>query len=205
MGHTCTLFFEGILVSKNLGLNVAIWNLTERELSQKENGEMCVNDNYPLIFFHFSNLDSLIKKVESSSIISRMISNYKEEIYSKDKLIKDKKYYFDYMNNGEYITPALRRAYASILSELPPDHDPFLIEGIIGKFAKKNHLLSKGKPPKNKELGFNDIDRYRQKMKIPNSFIKFFLKVVGPEKFVNISRLLVYLSSLRLNKYLWRS
>lgn len=47
------LFFDNVLISKNLGLNVGYWNLHERELDFT-NGRFNVNEKYPLIFFHYS-------------------------------------------------------------------------------------------------------------------------------------------------------
>lgn len=48
------LFFNDIIISKNPGLNMAPWNLHERHLSQI-NGINMVNDDFILIFYHFSN------------------------------------------------------------------------------------------------------------------------------------------------------
>lgn len=45
--------FNGYLIEKNLGLNVAHWNLHERTISNKKE-DYYVNEQWPLIFFHFS-------------------------------------------------------------------------------------------------------------------------------------------------------
>lgn len=47
------LYFEKVHILKHLGCNVAYWNIHERNLSQR-NGSYFVNDEIPLIFFHFS-------------------------------------------------------------------------------------------------------------------------------------------------------
>jgi hypothetical protein len=47
------LFFDKVLVSKDLGLNVGYWNLHERQLTNV-NEKFIVNEKYPLIFFHYS-------------------------------------------------------------------------------------------------------------------------------------------------------
>lgn len=47
------IFFEEVLVSKNMGYNVAYWNFHERELSLKD-GKYYINRSTPLTFFHFS-------------------------------------------------------------------------------------------------------------------------------------------------------
>ncbi|RTL49089.1 MAG: glycosyl transferase [Sphingobacteriales bacterium] len=45
--------FDNYLINKNKGLNVAHWNLHERNVSFKD-GQYWINDTVPLIFFHFS-------------------------------------------------------------------------------------------------------------------------------------------------------
>ena len=47
------LFFDKVLVSKDLGLNAGYWNLHERSISEVGN-KFFVNEKYPLIFFHYS-------------------------------------------------------------------------------------------------------------------------------------------------------
>lgn len=47
------IYYEDVLVSRHLGLNMAYWNLHEREITN-DNEPYLVNDTFPLIFFHFS-------------------------------------------------------------------------------------------------------------------------------------------------------
>ncbi|MEI6265403.1 MAG: glycosyltransferase [Sphingobacteriia bacterium] len=47
-------FFENYLIDKNIGLNVAHWNLHERYISVNEENKYIVNNSERLIFFHFS-------------------------------------------------------------------------------------------------------------------------------------------------------
>lgn len=47
------LFYPNALISKNVGYNVAYWNMHERQVSEKV-GQFWVNENTPLLFFHFS-------------------------------------------------------------------------------------------------------------------------------------------------------
>lgn len=47
------IFFDEVKVSEDIGLNMAPWNLHERQLS-KRNGRYLVNGRYPLVFYHFS-------------------------------------------------------------------------------------------------------------------------------------------------------
>lgn len=46
--------FDHFLIDKHPGLNMAHWNLHERNLSLNQKEEYIVNNKYPLIFFHFS-------------------------------------------------------------------------------------------------------------------------------------------------------
>jgi hypothetical protein len=50
------LYFKNVNIERNPGMNMAYWNLHERQLSQK-NGVFMVNDQSPLSFFHFSGWD----------------------------------------------------------------------------------------------------------------------------------------------------
>lgn len=47
------ILFKGVKISTNKGLNMAPWNLHERDLSFKD-GEFIISNNIPLIFYHFS-------------------------------------------------------------------------------------------------------------------------------------------------------
>jgi len=83
------LFFNEVCIAKNKALNVAYWNLHERNLSVKNN-VVVVDDIEPLIFLHISGY-----KFETPEILSRhqnrfelnklpvlfqLLSNYKEKV-----------------------------------------------------------------------------------------------------------------------------
>lgn len=46
-------FPDHVFISRNIGLNMAYWNFHERKLTEK-NGQYFVNDETPLLFFHYS-------------------------------------------------------------------------------------------------------------------------------------------------------
>jgi hypothetical protein len=112
-------------------------------------------------------------------------------------------YGFDYMSNGDYISPTLRRAYACVVDELPLEHDPFDSIGVVGKFAKRNNLIENNYIPYSPK-SFVDIEINKRKFVVLNWFMKAALKILGPNRFTNFSRLLVYLSSYRQNRDLWK-
>lgn len=204
-------FFPSLHVSFDLGWNVAFWNLHERVVTSDENG-FSVNGKFPLIFFHFSSFDKkkpelLSKRPFADQGLLRkdfmpLVSTYKTSLDYFKALVPAVSYTYDVMSNGDYISPTLRRAYASVLDELPAGHDPFDSNGLVGKFAKKNYLLRKS--VQYKSSGFSDLESNRSKLKIINGLMRCALYVVGPNRFMNFSRLLVFLSSYRLNRDIWK-
>ncbi len=205
-------FFPNIHISFNLGYNVAYWNMHERTLS-KMDGKYYINDKFPLLFFHFSSFDELNPNNLSKNALCPQINEQRKDLteisneYSsllkKQELNKiDKKYKFDYFSNEKIISPTLRRAYAAIVNELP-EHDPFDANGIVYKFAKQNHLLVKN-PPVYKAQSFNDVNQHKTTFKLITLLMKCVLRCIGPYQFMNFSRLLVYLSSYRQVRSLWK-
>lgn len=209
-------FFKDLHISFNLGYNAAPWNLFERSIKKGPYGNYIINDIYPLIFFHFSNFSDsdpeylkerscFVTKNEQHSLLD-LGTEYKHALLSKRNNASPLKYGFDYMSSGEYISLTLRRAYASVLNELPPDHDPFNSSGIVGDFARKNYLFEKkSKTSSYKALSFQDIESHKTKIKFIYILMRIILRFIGPIKFFNISRLLVYLSSYRQNRGLWKN
>lgn len=206
-------FFEDLYVSFNLGYNVAFWNLHERQISKNVDGDFLVNSKYPLIFFHFSSFDeskpellstrSFIKNANLNETLVQLAVVYRDILRSNKKIIPSVKYAFDYMSNGDYISPTLRRAYACVINELPKSLDPFDSTGPVGIFAKKNYLISKNKKSYSPE-GVVNIESHRNSFYFVNMVMRLILRIIGPNRFSNFSRLLVYLSSYRQNRGLWK-
>lgn len=87
------IFFDGVIISKHPGLNMAPWNLHERTLNDK-GFILYENDNYPLVFYHFSNY-----KYTDPSVISRNYPNYDFSNREDLKRIYDN-YYNLLISNG---------------------------------------------------------------------------------------------------------
>lgn len=206
-------FFHDLYVSFNLGYNVAFWNLHERKITKDATDKYFVNNKYPLIFFHFSSFDegrpeqlsrrSFNRDEYKGTCLTELALNYKDALLKTKKTIPLVKYGFDYMSNGDYISPTLRRAYACVVNELPPHADPFASTGPVGMFAKRNHLICKGHQPYSPE-GAGDMSFYRNSFLFVNFIMRIILRLLGPNRFSNFSRLLVYLSSYRQNRGLWK-
>ena len=207
-------FFPNLSISFNLGYNVAYWNTHERVISNI-NGVYFVNGEFPLVFFHFSAYDSIEPKNLSHSPgcnqrneqrldLIEISLNYAKEL-KKFELPEEitKEYAYDYFSNGDKISPTLRRAYASIIEELPDNHNPFDANGIVHTFAKKNHLIGNSKKPVSNER-FNDLDNYKTQFKIVTLFMRLIIRFLGPYRAMNFSRLLVFVSSYRQYRRLWK-
>jgi hypothetical protein len=205
-------FFDFLFILRDPGYNVAYWNLFERKISVKD-GKYLSNGSQ-IVFYHFSSFDTnnykvITKRAKlSSSLISESLlelSNQyclKLQYFSSALKSIEKKYSYDYFSNGDFISPTLRRAYASNLLRFNKVGDPFLYNSSVYLFAKKNYLLSNSD---NFDLyGYSKIDENKIFFYLCNKFLKIILVILGPNKFFNLSRLFVYLSSFNRNKSLWK-
>ena len=98
------VYFNEVQVVKDLGYNMAAWNMSERKVSIK-NGCFIVNNESPLVFFHFSGYsiaapEILSKNHNTFSFQERpdVVPVFKE--YS-DKLKQNKIEFYASLNSGE--------------------------------------------------------------------------------------------------------
>jgi hypothetical protein len=205
-------FFSGIKILFDKGYNMAFWNIHERSLSINEN-EFIVNNETKLKFFHFSSFDinnpyKISKRPhkwinDGRQDLTGICVKYAENLKNFEYKLSKVKYSYDYMTNGTYISPTLRRAYAAIYYELDFNHNPFDSEGILKKFIKQNYLLQKNNEVYH-TMGTSNIASHNSKFIIVNKILRLILRIIGPNAFSNFSRLLVYLSSYRQNRSLWK-
>jgi len=206
-------FFKDLYVSFNPGYNAAFWNSHERTLTKDAQGRWLVNGQYPLVFFHFSSFHDAVpedlsrrpfsEKNKKRADLAEIAVAYKSAVEAQKNPAAAMPYAFDYMSRGEYISPTLRRAYACVQAELPAGHDPFDSKGPVGNFARKNHLFE-SRPAAYAPGGFGDLPAHKGKFAAIYFMMRLILRVMGPNQFTNFSRLLVYLSSYRQNRGLWK-
>jgi hypothetical protein len=128
-------FFDFIKISFNPGYNAAPWNTFERTITGKNDKHYFINQEHPLVFFHFSNFDhddpQYLNKRASSEIGKQyeLLDDLGKEYSRKLKLCETAMtrppYSFDYMSDGSYISPTLRRAFASVRRNFTSFADTF--------------------------------------------------------------------------------
>ncbi len=113
--------YEGVYILKDYGYNVAYWNIWERHIEKKSDGEFYVN-NYPLVFFHYSGINwnsdgNLFKYTERKlneyyNTTKELVDNYKKDMidagHEKYKCVM---YGYNRFSDGRYIEQSFRRYY----------------------------------------------------------------------------------------------
>ena len=89
------LYFKGVHLIKNMGFNVAYWNLHERKVSKKD-GRYLINDSEPLVFFHFSGFN-----VERKEILAKYQHRYTFE--NRPELLPLFEEYRNTLLNNKYL------------------------------------------------------------------------------------------------------
>jgi hypothetical protein len=207
-------FFDFLKISFNPGYNAAAWNTFERRLTKKQSNEFWMNDKYRLVFFHFSNFNHqdpqyLLKRASSEigntyACLEELGRDYSRRLIEYENKVEKVPYAFDYMSDGTYISPTLRRAYASIKDKLPLNHDPFNSDGVVGLFARKNKLVTKNVVDKYKYPGLKQAQSNKTMFALIYFAMRIFLRIAGPNRFYDLSKLMVYLSSLRMDHNYWK-
>jgi len=206
-------FFRTLHVCFHPGYNASAWNTFERTFSKNDLGQYMVNDDFPLVFFHFSNFDyadtGYLNKRASSErglfypVLKELGDWYADRLKAKSELVSKVRYSYDFMSDGTFISPTLRRAYASVRAELPVGHEPFDSNGPVGKFAKKNHLVGEI-GGRYSYPGLRDAKKHQGKFRAVYALMRLILRIVGPNRFYDLSKLVVYLSMYRRNRDLWK-
>ncbi|WP_159745237.1 glycosyltransferase, partial [Chryseobacterium sp. 8AT] len=145
-----------IKISHHPGINIAIWNLHEREL-KIENGKYVIEDlrtkeKYSLLFFHFSGFDPY-----NRTVINRRHPKYNINIFPSfipiintysdlvNKMSYDffskLKYSFNNFNNGEVIIPLHRRLFRVYSEKNEVDFNPFTPENLFYEILKSKRLI----------------------------------------------------------------
>ena len=198
-------FFKGIIVSRNLGLNVAFWNLHERVISHV-NGQWWINDTVQLLLMHFSSFDANNADVvaqkqtrvpngsrpdfEAIAVGYRQQLNLSRERFNGSTV----QYSFAAFADGQPISRTLRRVYAGLKFS---DSDPFAVNSDAYRLAARHRLWGR-RGVQSERINFRDLERHSNTLRFALWGLKWVQRVLGAERYFDLMRFLVHISSIRV-------
>lgn len=215
-----SFFPTQLLVTSDLGLNVAPWNFYERKI-EKRNNILYVSNRLnnsekisdKLTFVHFSGFD--YKALLNSKITQKNIKNL--EIYSDlDQLFFiyakylnasectkyfNLKYTYNQFSNGYLISNIFRRLFRRLLEDGKILANPFNSNGDFYKALVINNLL-KSKISANDNLSIKNTDNIERKTIVVNKLLKIVFKLIGFDKFFMLIRVFRLYSMVENHVYL---
>lgn len=208
MDYIPGFFPDATCVSSHHGMNVAIWNLHERELFiDEKQGYMIrrkkTGDEFPLLFFHFSGFDpfetTIINRrhpqfnVTTYPSFKPIIEEYRERVYANgyDRFSK-MTYGFNHYFDGSVITPLQRRMFRVYLNDHKVEFNPFEINTPFYKILKNSRLLLKASTKQNGFASYTQEEKNKGKKlenKVVKPMLRLALRVLGAERYAMLIRL----------------
>jgi hypothetical protein len=208
MDYIPGFFPDATCVSSHHGMNVAIWNLHERELFiDEKQGYMIrrkkTGDEFPLLFFHFSGFDpfetTVINRrhpqfnVTTYPSFKPIIEEYRERVYANgyDRFSK-MTYGFNHYIDGSVITPLQRRIFRVYLNEHKVEFNPFEINTPFYKILKNSRLLLKASTKQNGFASYTKEEKNKGKKlenKVVKPMLRLALRFLGAERYAMLIRL----------------
>lgn len=221
MDYIPGFFPDATCVSSHHGMNVAIWNLHERELFiDEKQGYMIrrkkTGDEFPLLFFHFSGFDpfevSVINRrhpqfnVTTYPSFKPIIEEYREQVYANgyDRFSK-MTYGFNHYFDGSVITPLQRRMFRVYLNDNKVEFNPFEINTPFYKILKNSRLLLKASTKQNGFASYTKEEKNKGKKlenKVVKPMLKLALRVLGAERYAMLIRLFTLASDKEYHSFL---
>lgn len=198
-------FFDGVQILKHPGLNVAFWNLHEREISH-EASTWLINRKTPLVFIHFSSFvdsdPSVVADKQtryapgSRADFSAAAEVYRHYLKSAQGLASlEANYGFATFDDGRSISPMLRRMYAVHRDDYFADcRDPFRADGPVLDFARRRGLLS-ARSASTQHQNFKVASAYRKEQRIIAALFRLVLRLLGPDRYFALMRYLGHYTS----------
>ncbi len=199
-------FFEGTILLRDPGLNVAFWNLHERKLSCV-NGQWLVNGDLPLCFVHFSSfVDDDAQAIAGKqtryapgsrpdfSAAGQVYRNYLARATQAVELA-DTQYAYASFADGHALSPALRRFYAmSSHPAVTSAANPFTSSAVL-QFARNNRLLTQG-PAMFGPATFKQQGGYARQQAFIGIMFRLALRILGPDRYFFLLRYLSNYTSI---------
>lgn len=208
MDYIPGFFPDATCVSSHHGMNVAIWNLHERELFIDDKQGYLIRrkktgDEFPLLFFHFSGFDpfetTIINRrhpqfnVTTYPSFKPIIEEYRERVYANgyDRFSK-MNYGFNHYSDGGVITPLQRRMFRVYLNDHKVEFNPFEINTPFYRILKNSHLLLKACTKQTGFASYTKEEKNKGKKledKVVKPMLRLALRVLGAERYAMLVRL----------------
>jgi hypothetical protein len=199
---------KDLLISLNLGMNVAPWNFHEREIIKKENKLYVKNriieniDIDELVFVHFSGfrysdlLAGKINRIDDYDYsqfkdIQMLFNRYAAELKKGDfdEYINNPYSYNYYKESGYKINAVVRRLYRSYQEIYDYKENPFDENSYFFKIIVKKKLI--GKENYFKSTKYVSVENnLSDKLKLLNKVFTLLFKIVGTNKYFDILKAL---------------
>jgi hypothetical protein len=215
-----SFFPTQLLVSHDLGLNVAPWNFYEREIINKDNSFFVknrikkeVDTVYPLTFVHFSGYN--YKDLIDGNIIQSNIKNFGVytdyqkifDLYSN--FIKQSDfsrfvklgYTYNYFSNQVAISSVYRKLFRRLYEDEKITSNPFEYNNSFYLSLKQTKLINE-KMIKTDKVSIATVENVEQKTLMINKLLKVLFKCLGANKFFMLMRLMRLYSKIENHVYL---
>ena len=201
-------FYEkGVLISKNMGYNTALWNIHEKDLLV-ENGiyyvqnKFAEREKYKLVFFHYSGLnpntpEAMCRKQTKYTLSNmpeyrEMFIKYSEEVLNNGfNEMVNLKYYYDKFENGIFIAQQQRRLYRKTLENDRYYENPFSTgENSFYRLLEKHKLIVKDKEGKFNNIKRGTYPKLESRLKKVETMLVILKNIIGAKNYFLFLRLL---------------
>ena len=205
------VFFQDELhVVRHYGVNIAYWNLAERQLVLR--GDKFFTRGQPLIFFHFSGFDfqgeTLTKHVPverqagyTSDTLRSLADAYRVAVKANgyDRFLAVP-YAFNTFTDGTPITQPHRRLYR-VLSRDTILSKPFSAQGVFYKALSDDGLLDRS-PAAKANYSKATVSDISGKMRIVECALRWLLKIIGIRRYAQLIKLAGWMGRFGNHRFL---
>lgn len=201
-------FFDQVHILRDVGCNVAYWNLHERTLSRTDDG-FFVGAKSPLIFFHYSGYDPnyperLSKKLRVPTDVTDTVKQLMEDFCDRLRVngadvYQKCVYAYANFSNGSLIPLLARRLYSATLDRWG-DQNPFDVSGPFWVAAKKAGILSKR--DQSGQYSSNNLETDDVRVRMVNRLLFILPKIIGGNRYTMLMKYLSFISILRNQRQL---
>lgn len=215
-----SFFPNQLLISHDLGLNVAPWNFYEREIVNKDNRFFVknrikkeVDTVYPLTFVHFSGynykalidgdiIQGNIKDFGVYADYQKIFDLYSDFIKQSDfsRFVK-LGYTYNYFSNQVAISSVYRKLFRRLQEDKKINSNPFDASLSFYLSLKEAKLINQ-KMLKTDKISIATAENVEQKILMINKLLKILFKFVGANRFFMLMRLMRLYSKIENHVYL---